>query len=289
MRPDCPLSRIAREVGRKFNSETRRGQPRRPPWCEGGLWVMASGPEGSPRSPPLHRRVGRWFVWSGWRPDYLLAGPAASLPQRLSEDLKPVGFSMAGGVAVTPAARGRRRLRNRHRDWQCESACSVARAHPSCARLWVHAESFGLPVDAPRSAWAGRSRSSCSSSPRGACAGGGHFLGAGPGRGRDRPCLARQSIMLQPLLVRVGSGQWGARGITAVPGTSIPAGCAPRGYVGGLKQGWAFGVAQPHGGPRSSTSSRTSHRSASSSSSRTTSPTLSKLLALMIGHLLSSA
>src|SRR5713101_7677629 len=144
-------------------------------------------------------------VWSGWRPDYLLPGPLPVF-QRLWQDLSQPDFY--AGVAVTL----RRALVGYAIAIAIGSALGVHSMPsilclPMAVLLFQSTESAILLVV---------------------------ILGAAPAVATG---LLSGIDQVQPLLVRVGR-VLGARGLQLYRHVILPA--ALPGYLGGLKQGWAF-------------------------------------------------
>jgi len=163
-------------------------------------------------------------VWSGWRPDYVLPGPVPVF-QRLMQDLSQPDFY--AGVAVTL----RRALIGYAIAILIGSVIGVVVARVPIVRKAVGHAVLGLQ-SMPSIAW----------SPLAillfqATEGAILFvviLGAAPAVATG---LLAGIDQVQPLLVRVGR-VLGARGLQLYRYVILPA--ALPGYVGGLKQGWAF-------------------------------------------------
>ena len=170
--------------------------------------------------------VGAWqlVVWSGWRPDYVLPGPVPVV-QRLVEDLSQADFY--AGVAVTL----RRALVGYGIAIVIGSVIGVLVARVPIVRKAVGHAILGLQ-SMPSIAWLPLAILLFAQS-EGAIL----FvviLGAAPAVATG---LLAGVDQVQPLLVRVGRVM-GARGLRLYRYVILPA--ALPGYVGGLKQGWAF-------------------------------------------------
>ena len=163
-------------------------------------------------------------VWSGWRPDYVLPGPWPVF-QRLAQDLSHPDFYV--GVAITM----RRALIGYGIAVVVGSALGLLVARIGVLRKAVGAAILGLQ-SMPSIAWFPLAILLLQLS-EGAIL----FvviLGAAPAIAGG---LLSGVDHVQPLLVRVGRVM-GARGLNLYRHVILPA--ALPGFVGGLKQGWAF-------------------------------------------------
>ena len=163
-------------------------------------------------------------VWSGWRPDYVLPGPVPVF-QRLTQDLSQPDFY--AGVAVTL----RRALIGYAIAILIGSVIGVVVARVPIVRKAVGHAILGLQ-SMPSIAWFPLAILLFQAT-EGAIL----FvviLGAAPAVATG---LLAGIDQVQPLLVRVGR-VLGARGLQLYRYVILPA--ALPGYVGGLKQGWAF-------------------------------------------------
>lgn len=179
-----------------------------------------------PKLAALALGIGAWqlVVWSGWRPDYVLPGPVPVF-QRLYEDLSQPDFYV--GVAVTL----RRALVGYGIAIVIGSVIGVLVARVPIVRKAVGHAILGLQ-SMPSIAWLPLAILLFAQS-EGAIL----FvviLGAAPAVATG---LLAGVDHVQPLLVRVGRVM-GARGLQLYRYVILPA--ALPGYVGGLKQGWAF-------------------------------------------------
>src|SRR5207253_1652093 len=163
-------------------------------------------------------------VWSGWKPDYVLPGPAAVLG-RLAADLRHADFYV--GVAITL----RRALIGYAIAVAIGSAVGILVARVSLLRKAVGSAILGLQ-SMPSIAWFPLAILLFQLT-EGAIL----FvviLGAAPAVASG---LLSGVDHVQPLLVRVGRVM-GARGLGLYRYVILPA--ALPGFVSGLKQGWAF-------------------------------------------------
>ena len=163
-------------------------------------------------------------VWSGWKPDYVLPGPAAVLG-RLAADLRHADFYV--GVAITL----RRALIGYAIAVAIGSAVGILVARVSLLRKAVGSAILGLQ-SMPSIAWFPLAILLFQLS-EGAIT----FvviLGAAPAIAAG---LLSGVDHVQPLLVRVGQVM-GAKGLGLYRHVILPA--AFPSFVGGLKQGWAF-------------------------------------------------
>ena len=163
-------------------------------------------------------------VWSGWKPDYVLPGPAAVLG-RLAEDLRHADFYV--GVAITL----RRALIGYAIAVAIGSIVGILVARVSLLRKAVGSAILGLQ-SMPSIAWFPLAILLFQLS-EGAIT----FvviLGAAPAIAAG---LLSGVDHVQPLLVRVGQVM-GAKGLGLYKHVILPA--AFPSFVGGLKQGWAF-------------------------------------------------
>lgn len=179
-----------------------------------------------PKLAALALGVAAWqlLVWSGWRPDYVLPGPVPVF-QRLLEDLSRPDFY--AGVAVTL----RRAVVGYGIAIVLGSALGVLVARVPIVRKAVGHAILGLQ-SMPSIAWFPLAILLFQAT-EGAIL----FvviLGAAPAVATG---LLAGVDHVQPLLVRVGRVM-GARGLQLYRFVILPA--ALPGYLGGLKQGWAF-------------------------------------------------
>jgi NitT/TauT family transport system permease protein len=164
------------------------------------------------------------IVWSGWRPEYVLPGPGVVL-SRLAEDLRDgslltaatitmrraavgYGISLALGVALGVAVARSRILRS-----ATGSLITGLQTMPSIAWFPLAILIFKLSEQAILCVI---------------------VLGAAPAIANG---LIHGIDHIPPLLLRAGR-VLGARGLSAYRHVILPA--ALPGFVGGLKQGWAF-------------------------------------------------
>ncbi len=195
----------------------------------------------APERPDGARRVWSWLwpklaalalfiaawqlvVWSGWRPDYLLPGPLPVF-QRLGEDLSQPTFY--AGVAVTL----RRALVGYAIAIAIGSVVGVLVARTPIVRKAVGHAILGLQ-SMPSIAWLPLAILLFQQSEGAVLVV--VVLGAAPAVATG---LLSGVDHVQPLLVRAGRVM-GARGLQLYRYVILPA--ALPGYVGGLKQGWAF-------------------------------------------------
>src|SRR5437660_10164135 len=179
-----------------------------------------------PKAAAVGLALAAWqvVVWSGWKPDYVLPGPAAVLG-RLAEDLRHADFYV--GVAITL----RRALIGYAIAVAIGSAVGILVARVSLLRKAVGSASLGLQ-SMPSIAWFPLAILLFQLS-EGAIT----FvviLGAAPAIAAG---LLSGVDHVQPLLVRVGRVM-GARGLGLYRHVILPA--ALPSFVSGLKQGWAF-------------------------------------------------
>ena len=179
-----------------------------------------------PKVAALALFIAAWqlVVWSGWRPDYVLPGPVPVF-QRLGQDLSQPDFYE--GVAVTL----RRALVGYGIAIVAGSILGVLIARVPIVRKAVGHAILGLQ-SMPSIAWLplailvfARSEAAVLFVV---------ILGAAPAVATG---LLSGIDHVQPLLVRVGRAM-GARGLRLYRYVILPA--ALPGYLGGLKQGWAF-------------------------------------------------
>src|SRR5437870_8029445 len=179
-----------------------------------------------PKAAAVGLALAAWqvVVWSGWKPDYVLPGPAAVLG-RLAEDLRHADFYV--GVAITL----RRALIGYAIAVAIGSAVGILVARVSLLRKAVGSAILGLQ-SMPSIAWFPLAILLFQLT-EGAIL----FvviLGAAPAVASG---LLSGVDHVQPLLVRVGRVM-GARGLRLYRYVILPA--ALPGFVGGLKQGGAF-------------------------------------------------
>jgi sulfonate transport system permease protein len=179
-----------------------------------------------PKLAALALFIAAWqlVVWSGWRPDYLLPGPW-SVFQRLAEDLSRPDFY--AGVAVTL----RRALVGYAIAIAIGTVVGVLVARAPIVRKAVGHAILGLQ-SMPSIAWLPLAILLFQQSEGAVLVV--VVLGAAPAVAAG---LLSGVDQVQPLLVRVGRVM-GARGLQLYRYVILPA--ALPGYVGGLKQGWAF-------------------------------------------------
>ncbi len=179
-----------------------------------------------PKLAALALFIAAWqlVVWSGWRPDYLLPGPL-SVFQRLAEDLSRPDFY--AGVAVTLG----RALVGYAIAIAIGSVVGVLVARAPIVRKAVGHAILGLQ-SMPSIAWLPLAILLFQQSEGAVLVV--VILGAAPAVAAG---LLSGVDQVQPLLVRVGRVM-GARGLQLYRYVILPA--ALPGYVGGLKQGWAF-------------------------------------------------
>jgi sulfonate transport system permease protein len=163
-------------------------------------------------------------VWSGWRPDYVLPGPLPVF-QRLAQDLGQPDFY--AGVAVTL----RRALVGYGIAIVIGSLVGVLVARVPIVRKAVGHAILGLQ-SMPSIAWLPLAILLFQQTEGAVLLV--VILGAAPAVATG---LLAGIDQVQPLLVRVGR-VLGARGLQLYRYVILPA--ALPGYVGGLKQGWAF-------------------------------------------------
>ena len=179
-----------------------------------------------PKLAALALFIAAWqlVVWSGWGPDYVLPGPLPVF-QRLSEDLSRPDFY--AGVAVTL----RRALVGYAIAIAVGSAIGLLVARVPVVRKAVGHAILGLQ-SMPSIAWFPLAILLFQQSESAILLV--VILGAAPAVATG---LLAGVDQVQPLLVRVGR-VIGARGLQLYRYVILPA--ALPGYVGGLKQGWAF-------------------------------------------------
>jgi len=179
-----------------------------------------------PKLAALALFIAAWqlVVWSGWRPDYVLPGPLPVF-QRLSEDLGRPDFYV--GVAITL----RRALVGYAVAIAIGSAVGLLVARVPIVRKAVGHAILGLQ-SMPSIAWFPLAILLFQQSESAILLV--VILGAAPAVATG---LLAGVDQVQPLLVRVGR-VIGARGLQLYRYVILPA--ALPGYVGGLKQGWAF-------------------------------------------------
>jgi NitT/TauT family transport system permease protein len=179
-----------------------------------------------PKLAALGLGIAAWqlVVWSGWRPDYVLPGPVPVF-QRLWEDLGQPDFY--AGVAVTL----RRAFVGYGIAIVIGSAIGVLVARVPVVRKAVGHAILGLQ-SMPSIAWLPLAILIFQQSEAAVLVV--VILGAAPAVATG---LLAGVDHVQPLLVRVGRVM-GARGLNLYRYVILPA--ALPGYLGGLKQGWAF-------------------------------------------------
>jgi NitT/TauT family transport system permease protein len=179
-----------------------------------------------PKLAALALFIGIWqaVVWSGWRPEHVLPGPAPVF-QRLFEDLSRPDFY--SGMAVTL----RRALIGYAIAIVIGSVIGVLVARAPIVRKAVGHAILGLQ-SMPSIAWLPLAILLFQRSEAAVLVV--VILGAAPAVATG---LLVGVDQVQPLLVRVGRVM-GARGVQLYRHVILPA--ALPGYLGGLKQGWAF-------------------------------------------------
>jgi NitT/TauT family transport system permease protein len=170
--------------------------------------------------------VGAWqvVVWSGWKPDYVLPGPAAVF-QRLGTDLSHADFYVGVGITLRRALVG-----------YLVAAAAGSVVGILVARITVLRRAIGSAIlglqSMPSIAWFPLAILLFQQSETAiifvVILGAAPAIAAGLLSGVDH---------VQPLLVRVGHVM-GARGLVMYRHVILPA--ALPSFVGGLKQGWAF-------------------------------------------------
>jgi sulfonate transport system permease protein len=211
-----PVARELEQVAPPDTLEvTERGHGTRRVWS--WLW---------PKLAALALFIGIWqmVVWSGWRPDYLLPGPLPVF-QRLGQDLSQPDFYV--GVAVTL----RRVLVGYGIAIAIGSALGVVIARVPIVRKAVGHAILGLQ-SMPSIVWLPMAVLLFQATESAILLV--VILGAAPAVATG---LLSGIDHVQPLLVRVGR-VLGARGLQLYRYVILPA--ALPGYLGGLKQGWAF-------------------------------------------------
>ena len=168
--------------------------------------------------------VWQLVVWSGWRPDYVLPGPLPVF-QRLFEDLSQPDFYVGVGVTM------RRALVGYAIAIAIGSVIGLLVARVPIVRKAVGHAILGLQ-SMPSIAWFPLAILLFQATEGAILVV--VILGAAPAVATG---LLAGVDQVQPLLVRVGR-VIGARGLQLYRYVILPA--ALPGYVGGLKQGWAF-------------------------------------------------
>ena len=179
-----------------------------------------------PKLAALALFIAAWqvVVWSGWRPDYVLPGPVTVF-QRLGQDLSQPDFYAGVGVTLRRAVLGYAIA------IVIGSVVGVLVARVPIVRKAVGHAILGLQ-SMPSIAWLPLAILLFQQSETAIL-----FvviLGAAPAVATG---LLAGIDQVQPLLVRAGR-VLGARGLRLYRYVILPA--ALPGYVGGLKQGWAF-------------------------------------------------
>jgi len=179
-----------------------------------------------PKLAALALFVAAWqlVVWSGWRPDYVLPGPLPVF-QRLFEDLSQPDFYLGVGVTL------RRALVGYAIAIAIGSVIGLLVARVPIVRKAVGHAILGLQ-SMPSIAWFPLAILLFQATEGAILVV--VILGAAPAVATG---LLAGVDQVQPLLVRVGR-VIGARGLQLYRYVILPA--ALPGYVGGLKQGWAF-------------------------------------------------
>jgi len=179
-----------------------------------------------PKLAALALFIAAWqlVVWSGWRPDYVLPGPLPVF-QRLYEDLSQPDFYVGVGVTM------RRALVGYAIAIAIGSVIGLLVARVPIVRKAVGHAILGLQ-SMPSIAWFPLAILLFQATEGAILVV--VILGAAPAVATG---LLAGVDQVQPLLVRVGR-VIGARGLQLYRYVILPA--ALPGYVGGLKQGWAF-------------------------------------------------
>jgi len=179
-----------------------------------------------PKLAALALFIAAWqlVVWSGWRPDYVLPGPLPVF-QRLFEDLSQPDFYLGVGVTL------RRALVGYAIAIAIGSVIGLLVARVPIVRKAVGHAILGLQ-SMPSIAWFPLAILLFQATEGAILVV--VILGAAPAVATG---LLAGVDQVQPLLVRVGR-VIGARGLQLYRYVILPA--ALPGYVGGLKQGWAF-------------------------------------------------
>jgi sulfonate transport system permease protein len=179
-----------------------------------------------PKLAALALFVAAWqlVVWSGWRPDYVLPGPVPVF-QRLAQDLAQPDFYAGVGVTLRRAVAGYAIA------IVIGSVVGVLVARAPIVRKAVGHAILGLQ-SMPSIAWLPLAVLVFQRSEAAVIVV--VVFGAAPAVATG---LLSGVDHVQPLLVRVGR-VLGARGLQLYRYVILPA--ALPGYVGGLKQGWAF-------------------------------------------------
>ena len=179
-----------------------------------------------PKLAALALFIAAWqlVVWSGWRPDYVLPGPLPVF-QRLFEDLSQPDFYLGVGVTL------RRALLGYAIAIAIGSVIGLLVARVPIVRKAVGHAILGLQ-SMPSIAWFPLAILLFQATEGAILVV--VILGAAPAVATG---LLAGVDQVQPLLVRVGR-VIGARGLQLYRYVILPA--ALPGYVGGLKQGWAF-------------------------------------------------
>jgi len=179
-----------------------------------------------PKLAALALFVAAWqlVVWSGWRPDYVLPGPLPVF-RRLFEDLSQPDFYLGVGVTL------RRALVGYAIAIAIGSVIGLLVARVPIVRKAVGHAILGLQ-SMPSIAWFPLAILLFQATEGAILVV--VILGAAPAVATG---LLAGVDQVQPLLVRVGR-VIGARGLQLYRYVILPA--ALPGYVGGLKQGWAF-------------------------------------------------
>ncbi len=179
-----------------------------------------------PKLAALALFIAAWqlVVWSGWRPDYVLPGPLPVF-QRLFEDLSQPDFYVGVGVTM------RRALVGYAIAIAIGSVIGLLVARVPIVRKAVGHAILGLQ-SMPSIAWFPLAILLFQATEGAILVV--VILGAAPAVATG---LLAGVDQVQPLLVRVGR-VIGARGLQLYRYVILPA--ALPGYVGGLKQGWAF-------------------------------------------------
>ncbi len=179
-----------------------------------------------PKLAALALFIAAWqlVVWSGWRPDYVLPGPLPVF-QRLYEDLSQPDFYVGVGVTL------RRALVGYAIAIAIGSVIGLLVARVPIVRKAVGHAILGLQ-SMPSIAWFPLAILLFQATEGAILVV--VILGAAPAVATG---LLAGVDQVQPLLVRVGR-VIGARGLQLYRYVILPA--ALPGYVGGLKQGWAF-------------------------------------------------
>lgn len=212
---------MATELAPVFNRPAEQAVPRRTWPRAGRVWSITW-----PKVAAIVLVLAAWqaVVWSGWKPDYVLPGPAPVFV-RLAQDLRSSDFDL--GIAVTL----RRAFLGYAIAVAIGSLAGIAIARVPVLRSAVGSAVLGVQ-SMPSIAWFplaillfGLSETAIFFVV---------ILGAAPAIAGG---LLNGVDTVQPLLIRVGRVM-GAQGLVLYRHVILPA--ALPSFVAGLKQGWAF-------------------------------------------------